>query len=357
LTTKLGPDQTRLHATFRALAEAASADAPILSVYIDVRPSGEAPSWRTQLTVIRDRLREIRDTLEAHGPERDSFDADRGRIEGFIDGVDFGGVSGIAIFACGAIELWETVHAETAFETRVTAGPAADLFQLARLLADEVSAIVAIVDTNSCRLFVTRRGGLQQRGGPDEPPDEHRRHAQGGWSQARYQRHIDMQDRRFAKEAADAIVRLAREERAQHVILAGHERALTALNDVLPDSIRPLVDHIAHIDMRARAEEVREEVLPVLAAIRAAETEETADRLVAGVRAGELGVGGLERTKQALLAGQVDALVIDESADLDECVRADLVRQAALTDASIEVVNDHAGIRRLGGVGATLRWR
>jgi hypothetical protein len=42
---------------------------------------------------------------------------------------------------------------------------------------------------------------------------------------------------------------------------------------------------------------------------------------------------------------------------MDEDLRAELVRQASLTDASVEIVRDHAGLARHEGVGATLRFR
>jgi peptide chain release factor subunit 1 len=357
-TTKLGPDQARIRDLLRRLAEAVSTDAPILSVYADVRPEahGERPGQRAELTLIRDRLNAISDTLEGHGPARSSFDADRKRIERLLGGDEIVEANGIASFACDRIGLWETVTSATQFDTQVAAGPTAELFQLARLLDDSVAAVVAIVDTNTCRLFVTRRGELVERRGPDEPVDEHRRPDVGGWSQARFQRHVDMQDRRFAKEAAEAIERLVARERARHVILAGHERAIGVLEPELSESVRPLVDHVRRIDMRTSAVDVRAEVAPMLAALEEAEGMDVADRAIAGARAGELGVTGMDATMAALERGQVDELVIDETAGLDEEIRAELVRQAALTDARVEVVRDHAGLRRHAGVGATLRY-
>ena len=75
-TTKLGPDQAQLKHLMRRLADAASTDAPILSVYADVRPEahGERPAERKELTVVRDRLDAIADTLEPHTTARESFD-------------------------------------------------------------------------------------------------------------------------------------------------------------------------------------------------------------------------------------------------------------------------------------------
>ena len=357
--TKPGPDQANLKRIIRRLAEATSTDAPIVSAYVDVRPEahGERPGERAEVRIVRARLRAIGDTLEPHGPAGTSFAADRERIERYLENEDLSGIDGLAIFACQHIGLWETVGARGGFETSVSAGPTADLFGLAGLLDEVVAAVVAVVDTNTCRLFVTRRGTLEERLGPDEPPDEHRRHDGGGWSQARYQRHVDMQDKRFAKEAAAAIERLVQRERAQHVILAGDERTIPVLEDELSEVVRALVDHVTRLEIRSTGDEVRAEVLPVLAAIEDAEALDAADRAIAGERAGDLGVTGIDATMAALEAGQVDQLVIDEAARIDPDLRGELVRQAALTDAGVEIVHDHAGLARRDGVGATLRFR
>lgn len=343
----------------RRLAEAVSTEAPILSVYADVRPDaqGERPGERSELTVVRRRLDTLEGGLDEHTPSHASFVADRERIETLVTGDELDDANGVAIFACDRIGLWEAIGSPLEFETQVSAGPTADLFQLARLLDESVSAVVAVVDTNTCRLFVTRRGTLIERPGPDEGPEEHRRRDVGGWSQARYQRHIDMQDQRFAKEAAAAIERLVEREKAAHVILAGHERAMAVLEPELSEPVRALVEHVARVDMRTPEGEVRDEMLPILSALRIADGTDAADRAVAGRLAGDLGVTGVDDTMAALEAGQVDELIIDETASLDETLRAELVRQASLTDARVEIVRDHDGLRRFEGVGATLRYR
>lgn len=358
-TTKLGPDQARLRALMRRLAEASSTDAPILSLYLDTRPDaqGGRPGERNELIVVRDRLNALRDAIELRSEARDAFDADRRRIDELLDSEELNETDGVAIFACDRIGLWEAIGAQTAFDTQVTAGPTADLFQLARLLDDQVSAVIAVVDTNTCRLFVTRRGGLVERSGPDEDTAEHTRHDTGGWSQARFQRHVDMQDKRFAREAAEAIDRLVQREKPAHVILAGDERAISFLEPELPERVRPLVEHVARIDMRASLEEVREEILPLLGALEEADGAAAADRAVAGWRAGDLGVVGIDATMAALEIGQVDELIVDESVEVDEELRAELIRQATATDAHVEIVRDHPDLASHDGVAATLRYR
>ncbi|MBW3613221.1 MAG: hypothetical protein KY392_05100 [Chloroflexi bacterium] len=358
-TTKLGPDQAFLRDLMRRLAEVESTDAPILSVYVDTRPEahGQRPGERNELTVVRSRLDAVAGTLEAHGAARDSFDADRARIEELLDSEELNDTDGVAVFACSHVGLWEAIGAQTQFDTQVSAGPTAELFQLARLLDDAVSAVVAVLDTNTCRLFVSRRGGLAERRGLDEDTAEHSRHDTGGWSQARFQRHIDMQDQRFAKEAAEAIGRLVQREKPAHVLLAGDERVISVLDPELPEHVRPLVEHVARIDMRAAPGDVREDIAPILSALEEADGRDAVERALAGHRAGDLGTAGMDAVMAALEAGQVDELIIDETFDADEELRSELIRQASLTDAHVEIVRDHDELRRHDGVAATLRYR
>jgi peptide chain release factor subunit 1 len=358
-TTIDSPDQRQLRSLMRRLADVESPEAPVLSIYLDLRPEahGEAPGRRAELVVLRDRLRDIAATYPAHDPARLSLDADVTRMDHYLDDEPLEAAEGLAIFACHAAELWESVPAPIPFETQVSAGPTADLFQLAQLLEESEAFVVALVDTNTCRLFVTRRGSLVERPGPDEPPDEHERRQAGGWSQARYQRHIDMQDRRFARDAAGAIERLVDRVHARHLILAGDERTISVLKPELSPALGAILDQVEHIEMRARPDEVAAEVAPILAALRESEAAEAVERAIAGVRAGGLGVVGVDAVAEALEAGQVHELVIDESAELDAGLRSELVRLAARTAADVVVVKDHPGLLALGGVGATLRYR
>ena len=369
-TTRLGPDESRIRDLIRQLAEVESPDAPALSVYLDMRPeaaevaaeatqpqvSGD-PTRRPALTVLRDRLREIENTLPPHSSHAESLRADIERTEAYVTSDELRSAGGVAIFACSAAGVWETLPAGAVFVTQVSAGATFDLYQLARLLDEYESAVVALFDTNTARLFVMRRGHLAERAGLDEPAADHKRHKQGGPSQARFQRHVDEQDERFAKEAADAIEDLVRREAAKHVVLAGDERAVSAMKQALSKEVQGLIEGVERLQIIATRDQVEADVLPVLERAEAELSAGVADRVIAGVQSGALGVGGLEATMRALEIGQVDELVIEEAAGLDEELRAELVRQAALTSARVEVVGEHEGLHRLGGVGATLRYR
>jgi peptide subunit release factor 1 (eRF1) len=345
----------------RRLAEMEPGDLPVLTVYLDMRPqaTGESPGLRAGLVVLKDRLREIEQTFWPRGPEFDSVRGDMARIERFLEGEVASETQGLAIFACSGRDLFEVVEVRTPFENQVAVGPTPDLFQLARLLDDQETAVVAVVDTNTARLFVTRGGALDEVGGPDDTNTKmYRKRSMGGWKQMHYQRNIDNNRAAFAKRAAAAIEELVDREGAIHVILAGDEVALPLLREAMSPRIAPLVQEEAlRIHIRAPLDEVAAEVAPLLAYLEAEGDRAVADRLVAAVRADGLGVAGTRRTRRALEYGQVDTLLLSEAADLDEETRGELVRLATTTGAGLEVVAGHEAFEHLGGVGALLRYR
>jgi hypothetical protein len=86
---------------------------------------------------------------------------------------------------CAGQSLFEAVEAGVPFENQVAVGPWPDLFQLTLLLDEQETAVVAVVDSNTSRLFVTRMGRLEHAGGADDDAKYYRTRSMGGWSQAR----------------------------------------------------------------------------------------------------------------------------------------------------------------------------
>jgi peptide chain release factor subunit 1 len=218
--------------------------------------------------------------------------------------------------------------------------------------------VIALVDSNTARLFVTRIGFLEEVGGPDDDSVHYQKRSMGGWSQARYQRHIDKHRADFAREVAREIEQLADEEAAVRLVLAGDEVAIPPLRAALSSRMLELVEgDPLRIHIRAPRDAVRDQVEELLARAEAGDARVLADQLVGEVRSGGLGVAGPERTRAALEYGQADLLLLAPDAELDEATRDEYIRLAARSGAGVEVVADHATFEQLGGVGALLRYR
>jgi len=343
----------------RRLAEVEPTELPVLSVYLDMRPEadGQRPGQRDGRIVLRDRLREIERTVGVRGPAADSFTADSERIRAYADDAFDPASAGLAVFACQGIGLWETLETGEPFETEVVAAPVPQLFQLARLLDDHATAVVAVVDSNTARLFVSRTGRLDEVDGPDEDSVHHRKRSTGGWSQARFQRHIDKHDTDFGREAAAAVERLVDRYDAGRVVVAGDRSTVQPLLDALPQAVAERVGEVVPLEIRADRGEVADVIGPILARLEADEERATADLVLAEVAGGGLGVAGLKPTREALERGQVLELVVAANGSLDDEVRNELIRTAARTSADVEIVDEHDGLARFDGVGALLRYQ
>lgn len=335
-------------------------DALVLSVYLDMRPhtTGESPGMRPALTILKDRLRTIEKTLLPRGPALDDFRADAARVQHYLDEHAEPQHQGVAIFACNRSHLFEVLETGVPFDDFIALEPLPDLFQLARLIDEHEASIVALVDTNTARLFVTRRGVLHEVAGLSDDRFYSSKRNTGELNHKNYQRRVQNRRLDFAREMAESIERLAAHERATRIILAGDAVAIPLLHNALSPQVEPLVsEQVLNLDIRTGRADVHDEVTPLLAQIEEDESHSVATRLLEEVRKQGLGVLGPQETRDALTHGQADTLVLAEEAPLAPQERNELVHLAAQTGAAVETVQGHESLADAGGVGALLRYR
>jgi peptide chain release factor subunit 1 len=206
----------------------------------------------------------------------------------------------------------------------------------------------------------------------------------GGWSQARYQRHIENYYLHHAKEVVNALEKVVREEDIQQIILAGDEVILPVLREQFPPYLRDRVIDILRLDISTPEHEVAKRTLEALRAYDARTDIERVENLMDEYRSGGLGVVGVHDTLAALSIGQVDELYL--SAQLEEIhagaeemgkqlvshsdlmadsdfeathtvkVADELVTRAKQTGARVTFIEDAALLNDIGGIGATLRY-
>ncbi len=346
----------------KKLAEFEPTEMPVLSVYLDMRPqaTGENPGVRSGDIVLKDRLNEIEKTYRPRGADLDSFLADRAKIEEFFNREMSPATSGLIIFACSAENLWETIETGAELENEVSVGEMPSLFQLARMLDEHDTAIVAVVDTNTARFFVTRYGKLKEIDAPDDPNTKmFRKRSTGGWKQMKYQRNIDNNRDDFSKVIVRDLEELIEKVSAKNLIIAGDEIATTLLqNNLSPQTLEILHAEVLRIDMKTPRLEIKDEVREILEEIEQADARLQADKLVNAVRGSRLGVAGVNPTRQALENGQVEMLLLDpQTKNLDIETRNELLQMAALSGATVEMVENHEKFAAMDGVGGLLRYK
>ena len=223
-----------------------------------------------------------------------------------------------------------------------------------------------------------------------------RKTTQGGWSQARYQRHIENFHLQHAKEVVEALERIVQRETIQNILLAGDETIIPLLREQMPKHLAELVADQVRIDKDASLADVMQTTLEAMKSVREQTERDKVDAAVGAYRAGGLGVVGPEDTLDALIKGQVEELLVTaslrqlhglsggstagdalandavaaeplvESAAAGEAAQADpdavrladeLIGRAAQTSARITFVEDPDLLAEYGGAAALLRFR
>jgi hypothetical protein len=344
------------------LADFTPTEMPVLSVYLDMRPqaTGGNPGVRSGEIVLKDRLHEIEKTYLPRGADLDSFRADRKKIEEFVENKMSKATSGLIIFACSAANLWEIQETGAELENEVAVGTTPSLFQFAKLLGDYETAVVAVVDTNTARFFVTNYGKLKETDAPDDPNTQlYNKTSGGGWNQMKYQRIVENKRDEFSKEVVKDLEALIEKVGAKNLIIAGDEIAMTLLqNNLSPQTREILYSEVLRIDEKTPRLEIKEAVQGILAEIEKDNAKSQIEKLIGAVRENSLGVAGINLTKKALENGQVETLLLDpQSETLDHDTRNELIRLAETTGAKVEMIEDNEKFAAMQGVGGLLRYK
>jgi peptide chain release factor subunit 1 len=358
-------------------------NAPVLSLYLDMRPDQHGRDNYT--TFLRKTFAERSRTLQ--GEARKSFEHDAERITGYLDQQLRKSANGLAIFACAARdEFFEAVQLDASTDGHwLFIGSVPHLYPLARVNDQFPRYAALLVNTNSARLFVFGLGATELTRQVVSPKT--RRTMMGGWSQARYQRHVENFHLHHMKEVVDVLDRVVRKESIGRIVIACDDTARATLFEQLPGHLKNLVVDTMALDINTPEHQVLSDTLAVM---REHDAHTDADRVAAMLdawRAHGLAVAGPEETLQALAQGQVEELLITAVPDLirntsvlppdaapgpldvDTSAPAtgldqdrlklsgELVARAQRTSARIRFIEDPALLARVGGVGAILRFR
>jgi len=229
-----------------------------------------------------------------------------------------------------------------------------------------------LADTHVARIFVFALNTVQREERIEGTKT--RRHKMGGWSQKRYQRHIENFHVQHAKEVVDHVARIVRDERIDRIILSCDEVILPVLREQMAKDVAERVVDVMHIEMLAPEREVLDATIDALREKDAVSDRERVEQLIGAYRGSGLAVVGVEATCKAFELGQVDELVItarpetiggmkhgageqqpDRSAE--ERAADELIAQARNTSAKIRVIEDPSLLAPVGGVGAFLRFK
>ncbi len=341
----------------RLLAQRGGADRFVLSVYLGIDPP-QAPGPHVRRTELDSRLHDAEHRLRRHGAgegqEQEALDSCLARVRRELENAPLPDhtVQALAIFCEDSGDLWAyRLRRRPDFAVAAAFSERAALEPLAEALPGPRWA-VALVSRTHGRIFTGTDVALAEVSDVDD--EVHRWHAQGGWSQARFQRGIEKEEKDHVGHVCDRLSELHRSSPIERLAIGGPAEIWPVVDAELHPYLRErLAGHI-EIDVdRSSAEQVLERAGALMEEDRARREGEAIARVKEGLGTGSQSVAGLDEVLAALDDRRVATLLISKGAGEAPFERA--VEDALAQSAEIFVVESEA-LDSLGNVAALLRY-
>jgi peptide chain release factor subunit 1 len=242
---------------------------------------------------------------------------------------------------------------------------------------------VALIDKESVRLFSVTQGNIQSE--TEAFGEELKRHKQGGWAAARYQRHEDNLALLNLKQAVEGIRIFAQKTNLKRLMLGGSPEVLAQVKQLLPKPLAAQIIGEFAIDMEASPNDILDRSLDIATQVDWDEEQEIVAEAITAAAKGQAGVTGLTDTLYQLHQGRVRLLLIEESfkapgyicancgymaaerfKECPFCKHTEIndasdainiaIHKALETGADVNIVRENDALNQVGGIAAILRY-
>jgi peptide chain release factor subunit 1 len=302
----------------RELAEFRAEKGCAISFYLDLDPrttptAGDAATRISALLTEGERHAETNNRGLTHD-QRLALKQDFSRIRDyFTNEFQRDGAHGAAIFSASMDNVWRPRALIESVPDRVRVGREFHLAPLVPLVGRGEGAIVAFVARERGQLFRLRAGRLDEI--LDRTDDVPGRHDQGGWSQARFQRHIEKLVAEHLKEVAEELDRRVRRMRSPKVIVVSSEETRSDFEELVSSATKSALVGWTSGDAHASAQKLLELTSPILDAARAKEEAALIDRWREEAGRGGRAAAGWADVLEAASDARVEVLLYEEGTD------------------------------------------
>ncbi|MCC6572888.1 MAG: host attachment protein [Planctomycetes bacterium] len=290
------------------------------------------------------------------------------------------GVIGLALFLKGK-EVIERFETAVPFEDQAAYRRFPWISQLAFMAEEFEPYAVVQIDSRSAKIFELAAGELVDSS--DIHNEVHKRIHRGGWSQMRFQRHIEEQKLAHTQEVADMLAQLVAKHRYKRIVVAGPEKSRAQLMQCMTSDVKRRVVGGERVDARIKEHELLQSALDYFKKAEDEEETQKMERIIREIHSTTMGVTGLEDTLRYLARGQAyevllphdlnhpgtqcddcGALFRDETKVCFACesrnvtnvdLKEAVTRIALKYGTRLEFVKNHKFRERLGGAAALLR--
>lgn len=291
------------------------------------------------------------------------------------------GARGLAIFSSGLDNIWRPLPLTEAVPDGVKVGRNLYLAPLVPLVGRGEGALIVVVGRERGQFYRLRGGRLQDLA--DRTEDQPGQHDQGGWSQARYQRHIETLVQEHLRDVAEELDRLVRRLAGVQVVVISSEGTRAEFEDLLTHEARAAVIGWTVAEAHAAPTELLALATPVLERYQAEKETEAVDRWHEEIGRGGRASAGWEATLEAATDARVELLLFQDGVDhrayrCPQCGRVSVdggkcpldgtsmeesdegldlaVHQTLVNGGRVWAVRHRKDLDPVGGIGALLRY-
>jgi peptide chain release factor subunit 1 len=355
-----------------------------ISLFVDLDPSvsptpGDA---RTRVNSLLDEGEKRNDGSKQTHEQRLGLKADFERIRQFFsEEFQRDGTRGYAVFCAGLDNLWHTVSLSERVPDEVKVSQELYLAPLVPLVGRGDGAVVAFVSRKQGRLYRLRAGRLDEVA--DLFEEQPRRHDQGGWSQARMQRHVDELAKDHLKDVAAELETQLRRLQFPRVVVVCPEELKSDFADALATDARAAVIGWTTAEAHASPVDLLDAAAPVIEEWREQQEIRAVERWKEEAGRNGRASSGWEATLEAASDARVDCLLFQEGIEhaawaCPACGRVsvsggrcpldgtEMEERAEGLDLAVHQVLAHGGqvlalrhrrdLEPVGGIGALLRY-
>ena len=243
--------------------------------------------------------------------QRQALRADFDRIRAYFD-TEFNrdGARGLAVFCDTLDNIWRPLPLTEAVDDRIKVDRQLYLAPLVPLVGRGEAALVVVVGRERGGIYRLRAGRLEEV--VDLFDEQPRRHTQGGWSQARMQRHVDELAQEHLRTVAHELDGLVRRLRGpQVVVIAPHETQSEFAELLAPDARNAIVGWTS-AEAHATSADLLEAATPVLERWGAEKEKGILERWHEETGRNGRACAGWEEALEAASDGRVDVLLFHE---------------------------------------------
>lgn len=223
------------------------------------------------------------------------------------------GAHGLAIFCAGLDNVWRPLPLTEVVPDGIKVGRLLYLAPLVPLVGRGEGALVLVVSREQGRFYRLRAGRLEDLA--DHFEEQPRRHDQGGWAQARLQRHADELVHEHLKRVAEELDRFVRRLRKPQVVVIASEETWGEFERLLSQEGRSVIAGVAHAEAHAQPPELLSIAAPVLERWQAGRETAVVDRWSEELGRNGRAVAGWQATFEAASDARVELLLFREGAN------------------------------------------